>query len=183
MTSAKQRNEHLLHGYNRMMERVKTALEHSAKEGVTHSLANAIASGKDTAVALQELSREEAERIGRFLRRDIENAAEYLATTQGDLAAWMRFDLELIEERLAETFLSVADRTRVELSRLAEEACHADEYLTDDIIGPGTLQCISCNYVIHFQETSHIPACPECNATLFKRLATESDSNLDSETE
>ncbi|CAK0770344.1 conserved hypothetical protein [Gammaproteobacteria bacterium] len=182
MTPTKQPNEHLLHGYNRMIERVKTVLDHSAKrEGIAPSLAHAIAAGKDTAVTLQELSREEAERIGKFLRRDIEDAAEYLATSQGDLANWMRFDLELIEERLAEAFLSVADRTRVELSQLAEDARHADEYLTDEVTGPGSLQCTSCNNILCFQETSHIPACPVCQATLFKRLTSESDSPLDSQ--
>ncbi|CAK0744759.1 conserved hypothetical protein [Gammaproteobacteria bacterium] len=181
MTPAKQHNEHLLHGYHRMMERVRTVLDHGAEKGTTPSLAHAIAVGKDKAVELQELSREEAERIGKFLRRDIEDAAEHLAASQGDLADWMQFDLELIEERLADAFLSVADRTRVELSQLAEEARHADEYLTDDVTGPGTLQCTSCGNLIRFQEISHIPSCPECNATLFKRLTPESDSELDSE--
>lgn len=175
MIPEKQHNEHLLHGYNRMMERVKTILDLGAAKGSIPSLVHAIEVGKDKAVEFQELSLEEAERIGKFLRRDIDDAAKYLANTQGDLSDWLRFDLELIEERLAEVFLHVANSTSIELLLLVDGSYQSDvnEYFTDDVTGPGTLQCTACEHLLCFQKTSHIPSCPECGGNVFKRLPQE----------
>ncbi len=175
MTSTEKHSPHLLRSYHNMIERVRAVFEYGTKTGVAPSLVHSIQLGKDKAVELQELSREEAERLGDFLRRDIEDAAHYLANTEGDLAEWMRFDLALIEERLVETFLIVADRTQVELSEWAEEARHANEYRSNDITGPGTLQCAACDHTVHFQEPSHIPECVRCGGNLFKRLPLEQD--------
>ena len=176
MTPTENRNEHLIQSYNRMVDRVKAAFDHGAERGITPSLIHAIDLCKDKAVTLRELSREEAERIGNFLRRDLEDAAQYLAKPGGELADWMRFDLELIEERLVEAFLVVADRTQVELSQWAEEARHADEYLAEEITGPGTLQCVTCGDTVRFYETSHIPVCPKCGSGVFKRSLPEQDA-------
>ncbi len=171
MTPTEKRSEHLTHGYNRMVERVRSAFEH----GTAASLLHAIQLCKDKAFELQELSKEEAERIGDFLHRDVQDAAEYLANSGGDLADWMRFDLELIEERLAESFFIVADRTCIELSQLAEEAQHVGEYLTGDVVGPGSLQCSACDHWVRFQETSQLPVCPACGGGIFKRPPAEQD--------
>ena len=120
---------------------------------------------------LGELTREEAEKIGDYLKRDIVDAAEYLAEPTQELADWLRFDIELIEERLLEMFLSVADRTKVELLELQREAERADSWHTGELAGIGTLQCFDCGELLHFHATGHIPPCPVCNGTAFKRVS------------
>ena len=169
MTSQHPDNDRLVQGYDRMMERVKDMLEKVEHE-TPPRLRQAIEFAKEKAVELEELTIEEAERIGNYLRRDMEDAAEYLASEEvEDLKAWFRFDVELIEQQLLEMFLSVADRTRLDMLDLEEQLEEAREYHTGEITGPGTLVCINCGERLHFHKTSHIPPCPKCHETKFSR--------------
>ncbi|PCI18096.1 MAG: hypothetical protein COB62_07115, partial [Piscirickettsiaceae bacterium] len=34
---------------------------------------------------------------------------------------------------------------------------------------PGTLECIACKQTLNFKKTGHIPPCPKCHKTEFKR--------------
>ncbi len=146
-------NEKLVHAYNVMMERVKHAIE-EAGEGASPKVAELVSKAQKKAVELGELSGEEAIKIGDYLKRDLDAAADYLAGPDAqELVDWLKFDIELIEDRLLEMFLSVADQTKVELLALEARAAHADEYHTGEITGPGTLVCTACGEHIHFHQT------------------------------
>lgn len=164
-TAMNPRNEKHLHAYNRMMEQVKTLADHLGYQNLKH----AIQLAKDKAVDAGELTREEAEKIGDYLVRDLEDAGHYLADNGGELKDWLRFDLELIEERLLEMFALAADKTKLELMQLAERARRAGEYHTGNITSIGTLECTSCGELLHFHATSHIPPCPKCHGSIFRR--------------
>ena len=170
MSEEQQQNERRVHAYNRMMERVKTALPKVGTEGDNSAFIKALNKARDKAVEAGELTREEAEQIGGYLKRDLEDAGVYLAEGGQELSDWLHFDLELIEDRLAELFEGVADRTRVDLALLAEHARHADEYYTGEVTGPGTLECTACNKHMQFRKVGHIPPCPSCHATSFIRV-------------
>ncbi len=160
-------NEKHLHAYNRMMEQVRTLADHLGYQNLKH----AIQLAKDKAVDLGELTREEAEQIGDYLVRDLEDAGQHLAESGGELKDWLRFDLQLIEERLLEMFALAADKTKLEFMQLAERARRASEYHTGNITSIGTLQCVSCGELLHFHATSHIPPCPKCHGNIFQRPA------------
>ena len=115
----------LIAAYERMMERVRAAAEEADLE-LRPKLAWLLETAQDKAVELGELSREEAERIGDYLRRDIEDAAGFLAGEKigekgGELMDWLRLDIDIVEKRLLELFAGVADRTRLELLALEEQ--------------------------------------------------------------
>lgn len=160
--------DRLVNAYNRMMGRVRALID----EAGTSTLPQRIEVAREKAVELGELTREEAGKIATYLKRDIEDAAEYLSGPSQEFADWLRFDIELIEERLLEAFLAVADQTRVELLELEREAQRADAWHTGEIAGIGTLQCFDCGELIHFHATGHIPPCPQCHGTAFQRVAT-----------
>lgn len=163
------REEKLIHGYNRMMERVKAAME-KIGEKTAPRLRQAIEQAKEKAVELEELTEEEAERIGEYLRRDIESAADYLASEKvQELKDWLRIDAQLIEQQLLDMFLSVADQTKLDMLQFQEQLEEASEYRTGEITGPGALACLDCGEVLHFHKTSHIPPCPRCHGTVFTR--------------
>ncbi len=162
-------NEKLVHAYNTMMERVKQAIDEAGGEAGP-KVSELVARAEKKAVELGELTAEEAVKIGDYLKRDLDAAADYLASEETqELIDWLKFDIELIEERILEAFLSVADQTKVELLALEERAAHADEYHTGEITGPGTLVCVACDEQIHFHRTGHIPPCPKCHATVYRR--------------
>lgn len=164
-----------IRAYNRMMERVNAAFR-QAGENALPPLQRTVETAKETAVKLGELTRDEAELIGAYLKRDLHDAAAYLAATGSDLSQWLRFDIRLIENRLLEMFSQAADQTKLELLRLAAPPVSPNRYHTGEITGPGTLQCSTCNKVLHLHATGHIPPCPECHGTVFTRVAPRSGS-------
>ncbi len=158
----------LVQAYNQMMERVKHALE-EAEEKARPTLEHAISAAREKAVTLGEITREEAEKVGDYLKRDMEEIGEYLQDTGSELSSWFHIDMELIEARILELVASVADKTRVELAELADRAREASTYHTGEITGPGSLECTQCGEVIHFAKTGHIPPCPKCHASSYRR--------------
>ncbi len=155
-----------------MLTRVEETQKHSTTKTLQQHIDNAI----EKAVELDELTREEAERIGDYLRRDLHDAADFIINTEQALADWLHFDLELIEERLLEMFSLMVDQTQQELENLAERARQATQWHSGEITGLGTLFCENCNNALHFHQPAHIHPCPNCGATQFKRNVETIDS-------
>jgi len=158
----------LIAAYDKMMAHVDHLID-SAEHKALPVLQNNIDKAKQQAIELKEISVEEAEKLGGYLRRDLHDAAEYLEQSGKELSTWLQFDLALIEERLLAVFSKVADRTRLELSQLAAQAKRAQEYHTGEITSIGTLACQDCGCLMHFKKTSRIPPCPKCHKTTFIR--------------
>lgn len=158
--------------YEKMLERVHETLEHAEQETIPNLKRN-IDQAREKAVELGELTREEAEKVGTYIERDLKDAASYLQESQEQFSQWLRFDLDQIGNRLLEMFADVADRTQVELSKLAEQARRAQLYHTGEITGPGTLVCRWCGKAMHFHKAGHIPPCPKCRSTEFRRTGSE----------
>ncbi|MDH5765234.1 MAG: zinc ribbon-containing protein [Gammaproteobacteria bacterium] len=164
----KHENHSLIDAYNQMMARIKDSIE-SAEATAAPTLQKAIDHAKQNAIRLGEITLEEAEEIGNYIKRDINDAAEYLMETSHEFSEWLMLDIDIIEQKVLELFLSVADKTRIELEQLSQPNIETSEYHTGEITGPGTLQCEDCGEIIHFTTTGQIPACPMCKKTAFKR--------------
>ena len=76
--------------YNRMMERVKAALD-EAGHNTLPNLRQGVEKAAKVAEQLGELTRDEAEKIATYLLRDLHDAGVYLAATGSDLRSWLRF--------------------------------------------------------------------------------------------
>lgn len=157
--------------YHRMLERVRTAFELTGESGALPALQEKIEDAKEKAVELDELTRDEAEKIGEYLRRDLHDAAGFMADTGKELRDWLSFDLELIEARLAKVFALMVDQTRLELDRLAERARESEALHTGEVTAMGTLRCTGCGKEMQFKKPGHIPPCPKCHGTRFSRVA------------
>ncbi|EAR21891.1 zinc ribbon-containing protein [Nitrococcus mobilis] len=159
--------DHHAHAYERMLDRLRHAMEHA-------KLHEALETVKERAVELGELTREEAERVGSFLRRDVEDAARYSATTDEDLKSWLRMDLQLVENWIWDRFSSVADRTRLEWMALQRELQQqqTSDYYAGEVAGPGALTCSNCGAVIRFTQAEPIPVCPQCQGSVYRRAPT-----------
>ncbi len=169
MSDENRRSDKLIKAYNQMMLHVSEALS-KATHDAEPKLNKALEAAEERLEELGELTREEIDRVSQYLRRDIEDAASYFASSEAqELKEWLRFDLELIEERALEALLSIADPTVVDRLKLEETLFEANEYKTGEITGPGTLVCEKCGEELHFHHTGHIPPCPKCHATTFVR--------------
>ena len=161
--------QRLEHGYNRMLEHIRANLARAGGQA-RPALSHLIDAAREKIIELEVLTVQEADRIAEYLGRDLHDAAEYLAGDDArELADWFRFDIRLIEDKLLELFVSVADPTRLELLSLEERAEHGVEFHTGEITGPGALKCLQCGKAMHFHQTGHIPPCPACHHTVFSR--------------
>ena len=159
-------NEKLEQAYEKMVERVHNLWD--SGEG-QHSLKQAILHARDKAEELQEITREDANKVADYVSRDLHEMGSYLHETGEELRDWFRFDVGLIGDRILEKLISVADKTRLELAALQEHNREASQWHTGEITGPGTLICRQCGEQLHFKKTGHIPPCPKCHKTEFKR--------------
>lgn len=164
--------------YHRMLERVKLRLEalEQAEREALPQLRASIEHAAEKAVELGELTREEARLIGGYLRRDLEDAGQYLTTTGQDLRDWLRFDVELLEDRMLDFFQRGVDQSRLEfLAFEAAEASSAEpvKYRGGEITGPGTLQCEGCGEPMVFHAPAAIAPCPICGGRAFVRIGEE----------
>lgn len=167
-------NAHQVSAYHRMVERLHYTLEHMGS-GFGPGLKRALDEVRDKAVEAQELTREEADRISEYVRRDLQEAAEYLVHTGGELGGWLRLDLAQFEQQMADLFWQVADRTKLELAQLAEQAEVASHYRTGEIAAPGLFECVECGRRIQLTAAGHIPPCPGCRGTHFARRSEDDD--------
>jgi hypothetical protein len=166
--------DQLVAAYERMLARAHEAFQYAEEETLPR-LRHILDEVRDKTVELGELTREEAEKVAIYLERDIQDAAGFMARTGEDLRAWWRFDLDLVEERLLDAFSGVADQTRLQWQRLADDAWVASHYRSGEICGPGTLVCAACGEELHLHKPGRIPPCPKCRATLFERAVGKGD--------
>jgi len=170
MTDPKSKDpvDRLVDAYERMLERVHDATDSAEKKTVPW-LREALDDARDKAVELEELTREEADRIARYVERDVQDAAEFLADSGQEFRDWLRFDMELIQDRFLDMFAGMADQTGQALRDIADRAREASTYHTGEITAPGVLECTACGELLHFEKTGHIPPCPKCQHTQFRR--------------
>lgn len=160
--------QRLAAAYNRMLERISELMEDAEDKGIP-TLEEGIKQAGNKAIELGEITREEAEQLGGWIKRDMEEATQYLASGGREFAAWLKFDIGQVEDRLLDVLFSVADKTRLELAAF-ERAMEANNvYKAGEITGAGVLECSGCGEQSHFYETATIPACPKCGGTKFRR--------------
>lgn len=162
--------EKRIHGYNRMLERVKEFIS-GAEEEIASKWHYAVDAAKQKASDLGELTREESEEIAEYLKRDVHDAAEYLSEEGAEMGDWLRFDVKLVEAKLLDWMIQAVDTTKLEFEQLAERARQENIWMTDEITGPGTLHCMNCDHELQFKETTQIPPCPQCGKHRFKRFS------------
>lgn len=166
--------DRLVQAYNRMMERVRHTLE-EAESKTLPNIRQSIDRARDNAVELEELTRDEAEKVAYYLKRDMQDAGRHLSESGHELADWLRFDIDRIEDNLLELFGRVADRTRLEWLELQHELESDPPYHSGEITGPGTLYCTACNEPQQFHRTAPIGTCPACGGSTFRRWPVADD--------
>jgi len=154
--------------YEKMYERAAENF-HKAEEKTGSLLHKLIDEAKDKAVELEEVSEEDAVKLAGWLKRDLDDAVNYLSETGHELKDWLGFETTLLESAVLDLLLKAADKTTVELLAMKENAQRPYAYRTGEITGPGTLVCDQCGEKLHFHRAGKIPPCPKCHATSFHR--------------
>lgn len=153
--------ERLVRAYNRMLERIRGTGEQNVAD-----LKDRVEEAKREAASQGELTPDEAEEVGDYVKRDLDAASTYLDESGRDLGDWLRFDLQMAESALARLFADVVDQSRVELAQWERQG---ELWHTGEITGIGTLQCDNCGEILEFRHTARVPPCPRCRGTDFRK--------------
>jgi hypothetical protein len=156
----------LIKAYDDFMNHLNEAMDETL-----HNLADALLHAKEKASSLGGHTQEEINRIADYVSRDVKhNAATSPNADYDSFSQWLKFDLKLLENFAVDTFLSLADKTRVKLTELEMDASLYHPYHSGDVASPGAFVCDHCGKQIAFKSTSVIPQCPECHTESFSRL-------------
>jgi len=158
---------------NKLIAAYTDLVEHlyEAMDDTLHSFAEALEISKDKLSKVSDLTNEELDKVSSYVKRDVEHAAHGLSAKEDkdSLSEWFKFDIELLENFALDAFLSVADKTRLELEKLNQLA-QKHAYHSGEITSPGTFICDECGKEIAFKAPSEIPECPKCHAQTFIRI-------------
>ena len=111
---------HLISAYDQMMREMRNAFDNSGNSSI--SLQRALEISKLQVLRFGEASAEEVYEIGEYIKCDINDAAEYMMENSDEFYDWFALDIEVIERKVIDMFLQVADNTRTELAALMKTA-------------------------------------------------------------
>lgn len=118
----------------------------------------------------EEMTADEASLLSVYVYRDVTSLLSYLHQTGEGLAAWLNFDLTILEQVTIDKLIDLSDKTIIENLDLQERLdCSGEQYLTGEVCSPGTLVCLSCGQVHQILHTDVIRECEACHSHCFKR--------------
>jgi len=154
--------------YRRLLEKSLAEVK-KLKQKSGPALHAMIDKSADGLAELEHLSEQEARNLTEYLKRDLQDAAEFMVNEGKEFSDWLAFDLQLVEDKLLQMFMEAADHTTVDLLQLKEMAERAG-YATGEVVSPGSFRCDGCGHVLQFHHISAIPDCPQCHAKHFHRV-------------
>lgn len=157
--------------YERAVQHVYDWLQKAREEGrqLEHWFKEAADDAIETELALEELTKEEADKVVNYLAQDLHEAAEFTRDAEKSLAFWLKFDANLLEDRFEQAFSQSADPTTMGHYLLARQLNARSHIHTGELTGVGTFSCTACGKEIHFHKPGHVPPCSHCNGTDFER--------------
>lgn len=152
--------------YDRFAERARELFD-AGHEKSNEAMEKAMEGAREQFAAAGEFSAEQGEAFKKFMRRDLEQtgvemralgqeAKEHLSPARlgaGALSSMARL-------------LEATGTALQNLSRKAEDALH---FKTGEITTAGTLTCKKCGQSVQLKRSAHIPPCPSCRGTEFRK--------------
>ncbi len=148
--------------YDKLSSRTEEILADSKK-----SLDEALKKASDELAAGGQFSRDQAEKIGGYLRRDMETIGKQFSKARETVhnAAEPHRVMAGLQSGMAKLLHNAAAL----LTDLAEASEQNIEFKTGEVTSPGTLTCKDCGKELHLKSTARIPPCPSCHKTLFRK--------------
>ncbi|MDT8282839.1 MAG: hypothetical protein RQ982_08515 [Gammaproteobacteria bacterium] len=131
--------DNLIKAYNQMLIEMGNAFEQADAQATDQpgkraksqnmTLQLSLEAAQHQAVKSGRINANEAYELGEYIKRDINDAAEYMMETSDQFYDWLALDIEVIERKVIDTFLLIANKTRMELERFQQ---------TEKVINPQT---------------------------------------------
>lgn len=156
--------------YDRMLARVEAALV-KAELATWETLRSEIEAAVEFEQDVAELTRRELDLLAAYLRRDLEHLTEFVRESGGGVREWLKLDVALIEKKVLDLLLSIADNTQVELLELQQKMAHPrGKYMTGELALAGMLRCLQCGHMVCLTESARLASCHVCSSRYFERV-------------
>lgn len=152
--------------YDRFAERARELFD-AGQEKTNEAMEKAMEGAREQFAAAGEFSAEQGEAFKRFMRRDLEQTAQEMRVL-GQEARERLSPARLGAGALSSMarLLEATGSALQNLSRKAEDALH---FKTGEITAAGTLTCKKCGQTVQLKRSAHIPPCPSCRGTEFRK--------------
>ena len=155
--------------YDRVLDRLRRDLE-SAEHRSWDYLQQKIEEAVELELTAEEMTRDEMDLLSAYLKRDLKKLGYYAHETGEGVAAWLNFDLNILETKVAQQLLDLADRTRIGIAELDQRLTHGEEqYSAGEVAAAGTFSCIICGDQLILTKTSRLEPCKKCGSEAFIR--------------
>jgi hypothetical protein len=152
--------------YEKFILRSKELFE-LAQEKTAATYNKSIESAKEEMVQAGKFSREQGERLKKYLERDLMSEDKGV----GKISKTLKETLE--PQRVGSGIQSTLGKILHALGNAFSEWSSKIEdnlnYKTGELTSPGTLVCKKCEAKMRFKKTGRIPPCPKCSSTGFKK--------------
>ncbi len=162
--------EKLVAAFEHMVENVSQSV-HQAEEALAPTVEEMVHNAQLVARDIYNLTQEEAEDLGRTLKRDMHKANEVLNQQSKEMQDWLSFDLAMVEDRFIDMIAQAADKTWLDFRAFENEDHQASVYRTGEVCTAGSFSCRQCDEILRLSEASQIPPCPSCQHEEFYRIA------------
>ncbi len=148
--------------YQKLADRAAEILRDGRK-----TLDEALKNAGEEVTAGGEYTREQAEKISAYLRRDLTGVGKKSQQARDAVinAVEPHRVAAGVQSGLAKLLTTAADV----LNELAGKSEQVLEFKTGEVTSPGTLTCKDCGKEMHFKSTVKIPPCPSCHKTVFRK--------------
>ncbi|MEA3544198.1 MAG: hypothetical protein U9R69_03150 [Thermodesulfobacteriota bacterium] len=148
--------------YEKIIARTEELLESGRK-----NLDEALRRAGDELSTAGDFTREQAEKVSTFVKRDIQHAVDGTAKSRATVKGAV--DPKRIAAGAQSIFSRILSNTAETLSDWAQKSEQNLEFKTGEVTSPGTLTCKNCGEVIHMKNTAKIPPCPKCHRTIYRK--------------
>lgn len=152
--------------YDRFTERARELFEAGQETG-KEAMEKAMEGAREQFAAAGEFSAEQGETFKLLMRRDLEQTVEdmrVLGQEAKDRLNPARLGAGALSSMAR--FLEAAGSALHTLSNKAEDALR---FKTGEITAAGTLTCVACGQKVQLKRSAHIPPCPSCHGTEFRK--------------
>ncbi len=152
--------------YDRYAERTRELFEASQEKG-KEAMDKAIEMAREQFTAAGEFSAEQGEAFRKYMQRDLAQTEADMRTVGQEAAE--RFQPARLGAGAFSSMARLLQATGSALQTLSHKAEVALHYNTGEITSAGTLTCTKCGQTVRLKHSSHIPPCPRCHGTEFRK--------------
>ena len=145
--------------YEKLASRTADLLEEGKK-----TFDEALKKAKEELSTAGDFSREQADKLGEYVRRDLKENAD-----KAKEAVKKAVEPQRVAAGVQSAFTRILTTAAETLTELAERSEKSLEFKTGEITSPGTLTCKECDAEMHMKKTTRIPPCPKCHKTVFRK--------------